>query len=109
MEDKTPKKKKGDTYKVTYELYKEGFSIEDISEKRDLKTATIFSHLAKLYTDGKDIDIYQFLSKEEVEQVGKAKQALKSPEALKPYFDYFKEEMDYSKIRLALTILEKES
>ncbi|MDF1516690.1 MAG: DNA helicase RecQ [Lutibacter sp.] len=105
MNEKVQKKKKDDTYKLTYELYKEGFSIEEISEKRDLKSATIFSHLAKLYADGKDIDIYQFLSNEEVEMVRKAKEVLENPEALKPYFDYFKEEMDYSKIRLALTIL----
>ena len=105
INEKVQKKKKDDTYKVTYELYKEGISIEEISEKRDLKSATIFSHLAKLYADGKDINIYDFVTKEEVEQVLKAKEALESPEALKPYFDYFKEEMDYSKIRLALTIL----
>jgi len=105
MNEKIQKKKKDDTYKLTYELYKEGFSIEEISEKRDLKSATIFSHLAKLYADGKDIDLYQFLSNEEVEMVRKAKEVLENPEALKPYFDYFKEEMDYSKIRLALTIL----
>lgn len=105
MEEKVQKRNKENTYQVTYEFYKEGLSVEEISEKRNLKPATIFSHLAKLYAEGKNIDIYQFLSKEDVEQVKNAKETLESPEALKPYFDYFKEEMDYSKIRLALTIL----
>ncbi|MDP2069540.1 MAG: DNA helicase RecQ [Lutibacter sp.] len=107
MDGKIPKMKKGDTYKVTYDLYKEGLTIDEIAENRNLSPATIFSHLAKLYADGKEINIYDFITAEEVALVKKAKEALESPEALKPYFDYFKEEMEYFKIRLALSILEK--
>jgi hypothetical protein len=44
--------------------------------------------------------------KEEVLQIADAQIKLESPNALKPYFDYF-EEIDYGKIRLALAILEK--
>ncbi|MFA5299034.1 MAG: RecQ family ATP-dependent DNA helicase, partial [Lutibacter sp.] len=108
MGEKAAKKKKIDTYTMTYELYKEGFTIDEIAEKRNLSSNTIFSHLAKLYADGKDIDIYKFIDKEEVEQVRKAKSALENPQALKPYFEYFKEEMAYFKIRLALSIIDKE-
>jgi len=107
MDGKIPKKKKGDTYKVTYDLYKEGLSIDEIAENRNLSPTTIFSHLAKLYADGKEIDIYDFVTKEEVEIVRKAKEALDSPATLKPYYDFLKEEMEYFKIRLALSILEK--
>jgi len=105
---KRKKEKKKDTNLVTYELYKEGFSIEEIAVKRNLKSTTIFSHLAKLYTDGKDIDIYDFVNKEEVEGVRKAKIELENPPALKPYFDLFEGQMEYFKIRLALSIIEKE-
>ena len=106
MGEKTEKKKKkGDTYQVTFELYKEGLSIDEIAEKRNLSPTTIFSHLAKLYADGKDINIYDFVTSDEVEQVRKAKEALESPATLKPYFDHLNAEMEYFKIRLALTIL----
>jgi ATP-dependent DNA helicase RecQ len=105
---KSKKNKKKDTNLVTYELYKEGFSIDEIAEKRNLKSTTIFSHLAKLYTDGKDIDIYKFVSNEEVEKVRKAQEKLENPPALKPYFDFFEGQMEYFKIRLALSIIEKE-
>ncbi|MGV8945793.1 MAG: DNA helicase RecQ [Lutibacter sp.] len=108
MGEKTAKKKKTDTFTVTYELYKEGLTIDEIAEKRNLNSNTIFSHLAKLYADGKDIDIYNFIDKEDVEQVRKAKTALENPQALKPYFEYFKEEMAYFKIRLALSIIDNE-
>jgi ATP-dependent DNA helicase RecQ len=90
-------------------LYKEGFTIDEIAEKRNLKTTTIFSHLAKLYSDGKAIDIYNFVTKEEVEKVRKAKEELESPQALKPYFEYFNSEIEYFKIRLALTIIDSNS
>ena len=100
--------KKNDTHKVTYELYKEGLSIDEIAEKRNLKSTTIFSHLAKLYTDGKKIDIYSFVTTEEVEKVRKSKDELESPDALKPYYEHLNAEVEYFKIRLALTIIDKE-
>tara|TARA_R110000868_G_scaffold3285_4_gene21475 strand:- start:3333 stop:5441 length:2109 start_codon:yes stop_codon:yes gene_type:complete len=101
--------KKADTHKVTYELYKEGLSIDEISEKRNLKSTTIYSHIAKLYGDGKPIQIYDFISKSEVESIKKAKTELDSPPTLKPYFEYFEEQIDYFKIRLALAIIDKEA
>ena len=105
MGEKAGKKKKIDTNLVTYELYTAGLAIDEIAEKRNLSPTTIFSHLAKLYADGKDINIYDFVTSDEVEQVRKAKEALESPATLKPYFDHLNAEMEYFKIRLALTIL----
>jgi ATP-dependent DNA helicase RecQ len=109
MTEKKKKRKSSDTVKLTYEMYKQGMSIEAIAEARDIKAPTVFSHLSKLYSEGKDIDMCQFVTKAEVSLVKKAKKELNSPEGLKPYFEYFKEELEYSKIRLALTILEKEN
>ncbi|PCH54115.1 MAG: DNA helicase RecQ [Flavobacteriaceae bacterium] len=106
--EKINTRKKKDTHKVTYELYKEGLTIDEIAEQRNLKFTTIFSHLAKLYTDGKKIDIYSFVTKEEVEKVRKAKDELESPDALKPYYEHLNAEVEYFKIRLALTIIAKE-
>ena len=103
------KKKEGSTYKETLELYQSGLSVEAIAEKRNLGLSTIMSHLAKLYLDGVSIDLKPFVSNEEVSQIAEAKLKLESPVALKPYFDYFEEKMDYGKIRLALAILEKEN
>jgi len=104
--EKIKTRKKKDTHLATYELYKEGLSIDEIAVKRSLKSTTIFSHLAKLYTDGKDIDIYNFVTKEEVEKVRAAKDELENPQALKPYFEFFNGEIAYFKIRLALTIID---
>ncbi len=103
------KKKEGSTYKETLELYQNGVSVAAIAEKRNLGVSTIMSHLAKLYLDGIAIDLNPFISNEEVSQIAEVKMKLESPVALKPYFDYFEEKMDYGKIRLALAILEKEN
>lgn len=102
---KTPKKK--DTVLVTYDLYKSGMSIEEISIERKIASTTVYSHIAKLYSKGKDINIFDFVSKSEVEAVQKAKKELDAPTALRPYFVYFDEELDYFKIRLALSVIDK--
>ena len=107
--EKKTKSKKVDTFLETYKLYKQGFTIEEIAEKKNVKSTTIFSHLAKLYADGKDIDIYKFVTVEEVDRVRNAQEKLENPLALKPYFDFLNEEMEYFKIRLALTIIEIDS
>ncbi|MCG2461029.1 DNA helicase RecQ [Flavobacteriaceae bacterium F89] len=106
--EKIKRPKKNDTLKITLEMYKEGLALEEIAEKRGLKPTTIFFHIAKLYGDGEEVDIYKFITKQEVESVRKAKVILEGPEALKPYFDHFEEQMGYDKIRMALSVLERE-
>lgn len=108
MGSKVKKPKKTETHLLTYELYKSGLSIEDISLQRKLKTQTIYSHIAKLYSDGKDINIYDFIAKSDVEAVHQAKIELNTSQSLKEYFDYFNEQMDYFKIRLALSVIDRE-
>jgi ATP-dependent DNA helicase RecQ len=65
------------------------------------------SHLAKLYLDGETIDLYQFVSEDEVNLIAKAKIKLESPTTLKPYYDHLNEKIAYDKIRIALAIIEK--
>ena len=91
----------------SHKIYQSGLSIEDISVERKLSTTTIYSHMAKLYSSGKAINIFDFVTKSDVEAVRKAKIALASPTALRPYFEYFNQELDYFKIRLALSVVDK--
>ncbi|MCM4163183.1 MULTISPECIES: DNA helicase RecQ [unclassified Arenibacter] len=102
------KTRKSDTAMETYELFSKGIAVEEIAEIRGLKPNTILAHLEKLYHDGKDIDIYQLITKEEVAKVVKAKKELQDPEGLKPYFEHFEEKMEYATIRLALSVIERE-
>jgi len=109
LKDKPKRKKKGDTYKITHDLYKKEMTVDEIATMRGLSPTTIFSHLAKLYDDGENIDLTKFISKEDIDKIRKAKEVLESPPALRTYFDFFNEEMEYFKIRLALTIIGSEN
>ncbi len=103
------KPKKENTYKVTLEMYESGKKVEEIAEIRKLALPTIFSHLSKLFLDGNDIDLLQYITENEISTIENAKIELENPLALKPYFEHFEEQIPYEKIRIALTILEKRS
>jgi ATP-dependent DNA helicase RecQ len=97
----------GSTYAATLQMFQSGLSVDQIAIKRGLGVGTISSHLAKLYTDGHPIDLSAYITKEEISKIAAAKIALESPNALKPYFDYFEELMPYYKIRIGLAMIEK--
>jgi ATP-dependent DNA helicase RecQ len=103
----TEKVKKPKTYDVSYNYFKEGLTPDEIALKRELNVATIYSHLAKLYIEGKNIDLEQFTTKEKIAKIKKAKKTLENPDGLKTYFEYFEEKIPYHEIRIALTILDK--
>lgn len=65
--DPAEKKQKGDTHRITFELYKSGKSIGEIARERNLATSTICTHLSRYITLG-DIDISRFLSVEKREK-----------------------------------------
>jgi ATP-dependent DNA helicase RecQ len=103
------KKKEGSTYKETLELFQSGMTVEEIAEKRKLGVTTITSHLAKLYLDGHPIDLSIYITEAEISKIAEAKIKLESPNALKPYFEFFEEQIPYDKIRIGLALIEKEN
>ncbi len=95
------------TQAETFRLFQQGLSPEAIAEKRVLQINTVYSHLAAAYQDGADIDLTQFVTEQECEQVEKAVAALEGDATkLKPIFEYLKEAVPYHKIRIALTLME---
>ncbi|PCH77995.1 MAG: DNA helicase RecQ [Flavobacteriaceae bacterium] len=101
------KPKKKNTFDETFKLYKKGLSVNEIALKRGLNSVTVYSHIAKLFTDGKAVNLYDFVTKEEVEKVKIAKKELGSPDMLKPYYEFFEGGVDYTTIRMSLAILAK--
>jgi len=99
----------GSTYTITLEMCQSGLSVDEIAVKRNLGVGTITSHLAKLYTDGHPIDLSSYITTEEIAKIAEAKIKLESPNALKPYFEYFEELMPYNKISIGLAMIEKEA
>ncbi len=107
-EKRAPKKSvKGNTKKVTLELYNQGLSVEEIAAERKLAASTIYSHLINLYNENEAIDLNRFISKADLEAIKKAKKSLENPETLKEYYEHFEESIDYWSIKICLMILDE--
>ena len=100
-----PTEKKS-TFELTFELYQQGLGPEEISESRNLNVRTIYGHLAKLYEEGKAINLNEYVTEFEVNRVKSVRKKLNQTSQLKPIFDELNGEMDYKKIGLALSILQ---
>lgn len=68
VQEKIPKKVKENTNKISYDLYREGKSIAEIAELRELATTTIEGHLAH-YVETGDIPISTFVSQDTTELI----------------------------------------
>ena len=99
----------GSTYILTYELYKQGLSIDQIAEKRALNPVTIYSHIAYLYEKGEPIDLFKYFTEEEYERIEVAIKAMKPPFQMKDIFEYLQEEIPYYKIRLGFSFYTKKT
>jgi len=102
------KKKLNSTYFKTYDLFEEGFSIDEIAAKRELNIETIYGHLLRLHQEGKPINLEKYISKEEIEKIEKVKHHLGLKEdLLKPIFEHFEEKIPYWKIKIGLYLESK--
>ncbi len=100
------KKTKVPTYLKSFQLFKDGLSIEEIALQRDLSENTVYGHLVKANAAGKNIDLHQFLTGKELDEIADAKEDLPNAEGLKAFFEYFEEQMPYWKIKIGLYLLD---
>ncbi|MCO4294026.1 DNA helicase RecQ [Solitalea sp. MAHUQ-68] len=98
---------KGDTFKETLHLLQQHFSPERIAMVRKMNIQTVYSHIAQLYKIGAEVDLLKFVSMDEIEKVRLAQKAIGKSEQLKDYYDFLNHAIDYYKIRLALSWLER--
>lgn len=96
----TRRKSKVPTHLQSYELFKQGKTIEEISAIRGFKPDTIFGHIIKMHEDGEAIDLHQFISTEDIDIIRKAKEELGEIQGLKQLYDHFEEQIPYWKLRL---------
>ncbi|RMG17038.1 MAG: DNA helicase RecQ [Bacteroidetes bacterium] len=99
---------KGGTYLLTYQLYRKGYSIEEMARARELHPNTIYGHLAHLYTNGhEDIQLLDYLHEGEISRIDEAIRNTGYTSNVKPVFDYLNGEIDYFKIRLYMAHIRK--
>jgi len=96
---------KGSTYVLTYEMLKEGLSVDEIAKQRNLSPVTIYSHIVKFYEEKKNFDLDQVISKDELNKIKNAISVVGTDGGVKSIFEFLKEEILYGKIRLGIAIL----
>jgi ATP-dependent DNA helicase RecQ len=67
-----PKPRMNDTVRDTLRLFRAGQSVNDIASRRNLVTSTIYGHLATAIEAGERLDLAQFFSAAEQEQIAGA-------------------------------------
>ena len=100
---------KGQTYIETLHLYKEGFTPTEIAKAREMSETTIYSHLAYLYTKDEPVDIFKYVSMEEVSLVQEAWNKTGQEMALAAIAERLIAPIEFHKIRLALAVIIKSS
>jgi len=70
-ESKSAKPKKGDSNKMSLQLFREGKSVQEIAKIRELAASTVESHLAAFILTG-EIDVHEILSPQKVITILKA-------------------------------------
>lgn len=101
--NKTPKQSKVATQQISFELFEKGMSVSEIATLRNLKEDTIYGHLQKMHQLGKTINLYDFITLDEIKAIYNAKTELNhEEESIKPLFEYLNEEVPYWKIRMGL-------
>ena len=80
-------------------------SVAEISDERNLKETTIYSHIAHLFSVGKLKDVSRFVPFTEFKKI--EEYINKNPEEnkLKPVFDALDGAVEYGKIRLVMEYL----
>jgi ATP-dependent DNA helicase RecQ len=102
-----PRRQKGNTFLLTLELLNQGLEPEDIAKKRTLAIPTVYSHIAYLYLKDEIKSLKPYISESEVIAVRDAIDATGERKNMKPLFEFLNESVSYSKIRLAMAVVEK--
>ena len=89
------------SYVITYNMYKDGKSIEEIIDERKLKSLTVQEHIFKCAAEGFDVNLDDFIPKhhealiiEVIEKIGATK--------LRPIKEALPEEIDYLAIKATI-------
>lgn len=105
FEELKPKRKKGDTKKVSLELFMAGKSIDQIALEREMNSNTIFGHLASFISSG-EIKITDLMSKKYHQELKKIIPT-KTFENLSDLKHQLDEKFSYGELRLVINELSK--
>jgi ATP-dependent DNA helicase RecQ len=88
------------TVEVTWTLWEEGGSLEEIAGKRGLTPSTIIKHLVQFIDEGRSIDLNRILPKERISLIEEAVGRAGSEQRLAPIKALLPQDVSYNEIRL---------
>lgn len=91
-------KTRGKTFDKTFELFKQGLSIEEIAKARNLAASTITGHIEKLILTGHDIDMDRLVEPKRRDEIGKLFLTLQSWQ-LNPVIEHFQGAVSYDEAK----------
>ncbi|NQT49874.1 RecQ family ATP-dependent DNA helicase [Candidatus Kuenenbacteria bacterium] len=95
------------TIKQTVDLYKEGFTAEKIAKIRELGVRTICGHLVRWYAAGGDLDIEEFVTKEEQSMILRAMAEADDYCWLRPIKENLPEEITFDQIKFVIAKIQR--
>ncbi len=98
--DPTPRKNKKNTKQTSYDLFQQGWSIQDIASERGLALSTIQGHMTHFIGTG-DLDVHAFLPEEKVARIAAYFDRSGDP-ALSKAKAHFGKEADYGELQMVL-------
>jgi ATP-dependent DNA helicase RecQ len=98
-----PRERASDTKRISYEMYREGRSINEIAAERQLAVTTIETHLSYYITTG-ELDINTFVKEDKQELIAEAVHKY-GRLSLKLIKDNLPEEISYGEIRMMVAFL----
>ena len=105
IEEKT-KAPKGDTKKVSFDLFKSGKSVEEIALERSLTGTTIEGHLAHYISSG-DIELFEVIDRIKAQKIIDQFHIMKTT-AMTPVKEALGNDYSYGEIRLVMAHLRRE-
>ncbi|NMM47801.1 helix-turn-helix domain-containing protein [Marinigracilibium pacificum] len=100
------KVKKKPTHEISYELYKEGLSLEEIADKRGLVQNTIAGHMCYYVASG-EVNVEDFVDKEKISNILTVAETIKSLK-LTEIKEKLGEEYSFGDIKFALAFKESQ-
>ncbi len=90
-----------DTYRISFELFRDGRSIADIARERGVQPSTVENHLARFIATG-EIELHELVPLHKVEAIRDAVLKFNDAGALSPVKEFLGEDYTYGEIRAVI-------
>ncbi len=103
---KKPKPSKGDSFKKSLEMFKQGMSVADIAKERSLVESTVYSHLVRFIKTG-EIQPEELIGKEKFSEIMDFLESHSFSGSVSPLYAEAEGKYSYEELRVGLAFMEK--